>query len=129
MSTKNETGLLIARVLLGLMFLAFAFYKLKEMSVWTSEVERLGFWVPQAAAWIVAIVELVGGLMLVTGVKVREACTALGVILLIATIMHLRDYLKTEQDFQITNVLKNVGILGGLTALWASPGSKGSLVP
>jgi uncharacterized membrane protein YphA (DoxX/SURF4 family) len=96
-----------ARGLLGLLFLMTGWFKVFEMGA--LEHARLLFvqgyaesWIPVWLLWglgtLIPFVELVGGVLLLVGFRVREALLALGFLLLVVTYGHL---LK-EPFFDIT---------------------------
>ncbi len=116
---QNEPGLLIGRILLGLLFVIIAAYKLKDMGgliEWMTSQEMPA---PTALAWGTVSIEILGGLCLILGVKVRVAALVLAVYLVPTTfIIHF----DLENAGQMTHVYKNLGVIGGLIALWASGG-------
>lgn len=122
---QHDTGLLVARVLLGVLFIVMGIYKL-------SDVEGLATWlgkqdlpVPTLLAWFSAIVETAGGLALAVGIFPGRVALLLALYLIPATLKFHGDI---EVDAQITHLIKNTGIIGGLIALWASRGGKLRLV-
>ena len=88
----NETqgyGATLLRVALGTIFLAHSAYL--KVAVYTMAgtvgyFESLGL--PAIAAWLVVTTEIVGGLALLAGVRVREAALALAVVAFGATWVH-----------------------------------------
>ena len=91
-------ALLYARWILGLLFLMAGFYKVFVLGV--GEHARRFFvegysdtWIPLWLLWAVGMaipfIELVAGGFLCLGFRVREACLAIGTILLVVTFGHL----------------------------------------
>lgn len=74
----------ILRVFLGILFLLPGMMKLMDPSGITGMLEGIGFPIAAAFAWILIIVEVLGGLMLITGYKIRWAVRALIIVLLVA---------------------------------------------
>jgi len=118
---QHDTGLLVARVLLGVLFIVMGVYKL-------SGIDELATWLgtqnvplPTAAAWFAAIVETAGGIALAVGIFPGRVALLLALYLIPATLKFHGDI---NVDAQITHLIKNTGIIGGLIALWASRGGR-----
>lgn len=88
----NETqgyGATLLRIALGTIFLAHSAYLKVAVFTMAGTVgyfESLGL--PAIAAWLVVTTEIVGGLALLAGVRVREAALALAVVAFGATWVH-----------------------------------------
>ncbi len=83
---KLEVGILILRVYFG-----FAFF-MHGLAKFQGGVENTAGWfdsigLPGFAAYIVAIVELIGGLLLIVGLGTRYLSALFFVIMIVATIM------------------------------------------
>ena len=76
---------------------------------------------PTVFAWIAAIIETVGGLALIVGIFPGRVALLLALYLVPATLKFHGDI---EVDAQVTHLIKNTGIIGGLIAVWASRGGK-----
>ncbi len=79
----SDFGLLLARVIVGVLLFAHGYQKLFEIGVANFGdvfLEQLGIPLPGLAAWIVALVEFAGGLALILGLLSR-------VVALLATIL------------------------------------------
>ncbi len=72
-------ALLIARIVMGGVFLMAAYFKFKGMEGTAMYIASVGFPFPLALAWIAAIFETVLGLAIITGVCFSEAALLLGV--------------------------------------------------
>lgn len=84
MVRKDELGLTLLRVILGVIFLIHGFAKLQggiENTV--GFFESLGL--PGFAAYIVALIELLGGIAMVLGLGTRVVAGLLALILAVAT--------------------------------------------
>lgn len=73
----KSQALLVARVLMGGVFLMAAYFKFKGMDATASYIASAGFPSALAFAWIAAIFETVLGLAIVTGVYFRQAALLL----------------------------------------------------
>jgi len=76
----------IFRVIVGLMFLVMGISKVTNIAMITGMLQGLGVPVAPITAWLVAIVEVVGGAMLLLGWKMEYAIWPLIVILIVATV-------------------------------------------
>lgn len=81
-------GLLVLRVVVGIIFVAHGFGKLwgttPGMDVWTTMVTGLGFPAPVFFAWLVGLVEFLGGIALIVSFGTRYAALLLGIVMLVA---------------------------------------------
>lgn len=85
MMKSNEMGAFILRVFLGITFFAHGLAKFQGgIQNTVGFFESLGL--PGFAAYVVAIIELVGGLAMVLGVGTRVVAVLFAVILAVATI-------------------------------------------
>ncbi len=77
----KDVAVLIARVALGVIFIAHGWQKFNQwgMEGTAGSFDQMGVPVPTASAWFSAIVELVGGALLVVGLAVPVA----GLLLLV----------------------------------------------
>lgn len=84
MKNYHEVGALILRVVLGITFLIHGVNKFQggigNIAGWFDSIGIPGF-----MAYVVALIELVGGIALIVGVGTRIVSTILGVLLLVAT--------------------------------------------
>jgi len=123
MKCKNcrDWGMLIARILIGLLFVMMAVAKFKNMGGTAGYIESS--WLPagNVMAWAAALIELFGGLMLILGIHVNAAALGLAVFLLIVTLTFHLDF---SDQGQTTQLLKNFAIIGGLLSLHFSGGGK-----
>jgi len=91
----RDTGLLIVRVGLGIMFVMHGFPKIMGgPQQWTglgAAMSGLGIdFVPAFWGFMAAFAEFVGGLALILGFMVRPGCALLAFTMLVATIFHLK---------------------------------------
>jgi putative oxidoreductase len=94
MQDRNaEAGLFVLRVSTGLIFLVHGWEKLfGEQISFVQEMLRMAGWsVPEQVLWLVAVMELLGGLALLLGLFVRLAALGLTVEMLVAVgLFHVR---------------------------------------
>ncbi|MBU9723251.1 MULTISPECIES: DoxX family protein [Bacillaceae] len=81
MSDKNEIGALLLRVMLGIVFLAHGASKFQ------GGIENIVGWfesigLPGALAYVVATIELVGGIALILGIGTRIVSALIGLIMI-----------------------------------------------
>ena len=85
MSSKNEVGALILRLVLGITFFVHGFVKfsggIENQVVWFSSIGLPGFF-----AYVVAIIELVGGFALIIGLGTKVISALLAIIMIGATL-------------------------------------------
>lgn len=119
---KKETrcicwGPTILRISLGLLFIVPGIMKLMNPAMPAGMLEGMGFPAPIIFAWILLLSELIFGLALVVGFKVRYAVWPLAVILLVATIMV---HIPSTDPMKWINVLFHVVGIAGLVSLFNS---------
>lgn len=89
-----EAGLFILRISIGLIFIVHGWEKLfGEQISFVQEMLRMAGWsVSEQALWLVAVLELVGGLALLLGILVRLAALGLTIEMLVAVgLFHVRE--------------------------------------
>lgn len=116
--TLQNSGLLLARILLGLLFLMAGWGKLADVQGFAGYMASGG--VPAFLAWPVVLFELLGGLALILGLLTRPVALALGLFSVVAAVL----YHSPADPAQMTNFLKNLALTGGYLALAiAGPGA------
>ncbi len=78
----SDFGLLLIRVALGIVFLYHGVQKLGDMDKVVGFFGQLGF--PPFLAWVVALLEVVGGALLIVGAYVQIVGPLLAIIMLVA---------------------------------------------
>lgn len=78
-------GMLLVRAATGLVFINHGWMKLNDLSGFESFFSGLGL--PAGAATFIAIIEVLGGLMLIVGVAPRIAGLVLGIEMLVALVL------------------------------------------
>ncbi len=106
---------LVARILIGLLFVVAGLGKLGDVAGFTGYLTSGGL--PAFLAWPTIALEILGGLALIVGFQTRIAAILLaGFTLLAALLFHF----QPADQMQMTNFLKNLAIAGGLFLLFAN---------
>jgi putative oxidoreductase len=105
-------GPLVARVLLGLLFLIEGLDKIGSIEGFAGYMASGG--VPAFLAWPVVVFEIVGGLALILGFQTRIAALALGAFCVVAGFLY--DFNPADQQAMIS-LYKNMALGGGYLAL------------
>jgi putative oxidoreductase len=112
---------LVGRILLAVLFLPAGIGKLTGFAGTVGYIASVGLPLPQVAAAIALIVEIVGGVALIVGFNTRFAALALAVFTLVASIF-FHNYWALPADQQMIPQLmffKNIAVIGGLLTLAA----------
>ena len=115
----RDAVLLLARVLLGAIFVQSGFGKLADLGGFASGLEGMGVPMPYVVGLIGACVEFFGGLAIVLGAWTWLATILVAGFTLIATFLAHRfwDVPAEQRNMQNIQFMKNVAIIGGLLAL------------
>ncbi|MCS0585134.1 DoxX family protein [Massilia pinisoli] len=110
----------VARALVGVLFLASGINKILGFGYVAGWMNSLGF---PAAGLLLAgaiVLEIVGGLALVTGFQAKTAALALALFTVPVTLIFHGFWHVDAAEFQnqLNHFLKNVAIFGGLLALF-----------
>ncbi|MCC5964714.1 MAG: DoxX family protein [Natronohydrobacter sp.] len=115
----NTSLLLVARILLGLLFVVAGFGKLGNVDGFGAYMASGG--VPAILAWPVVLFEILGGLALIAGFQTRIAALALAAFCVLSGLLY---HFDPADQMQMTNLLKNLGLAGGYLALFVTgPGA------
>jgi putative oxidoreductase len=118
MTSSKDLPLLVARVLLGLLFVVAGLGKLASVDGFAGYMASGG--VPAFLAWPVILFEILGGLALIAGVQTRAVALALGAFCVVSGVLY---HFDPADQMQMTNFLKNLALAGGYVALAiAGPG-------
>ncbi len=112
---------LVGRLLLAALFLPAGIGKLTGFSGTVGYISSVGLPLPELAAALALVVEIVGGLALIAGFGTRLAALALGVFTLVASFF-FHNYWGVAAEHQFVQQLlffKNVAVAGGLFTLAA----------
>lgn len=122
MEPGSKWVLLISRICLGLIFLISGLGKISNFTDTAALMASKG--VPATSLLLVVAIalELFGSISLLTGFKTRWGTLALLIFLVPVTLVfhNFWAYVGPQQREQMNQFLKNLAILGGLLALWAS---------
>jgi len=121
--------LLVARVLLGAIFVQSGFGKLTNLEGFAAGLEKMGVPVPYAAGVVGACVEFFGGLAVVLGAWTWLAAILVAGFTLVASFLAHRfwDVPPEQRPMQNIQFMKNMAIIGGLLALAAAGAGRYSL--
>ncbi|MEY8039603.1 DoxX family protein [Saccharopolyspora cebuensis] len=115
--TLSDLALLLARVVVGVTFIAHGYQKLaiNGMDATASGFASMGIPLPTAAAWFAALVELLGGIALVLGVLLPVAGVLLAAVMLGALLFaHLgTTFFVTDGGFEYVLLLAAVSLALG----------------
>jgi putative oxidoreductase len=113
--------LLVARLLFAALFLPSGIRKISGVGEFAQSLASRGVPAPTALAWIGAIAEFIGPILIAIGLKTRAAALLMVVFTLIATAIAHRfwEFQEAARVAQQSNFLKNLAIVGGLLILAA----------
>jgi putative oxidoreductase len=106
----------LGRLLIGLPFAMSGLSKLAAIGPTTEYIRAAGLPLPSLGLALAVIVELGGGLLLITGFRARFVATVLTVFCLVAAVCFHRNF--ADQN-QMIHFLKNVMMAGGLLQIVA----------
>jgi putative oxidoreductase len=112
--SRKHWGLLALRLTAGIIFIYHGWGKLTDnpgIDAFTGMVAGIGFPAARFFAWIVALIEFLGGIALVAGVFIPYATGSLIVVMLIALI--------AVKKFKLPAADPDIALLGSLIALYA----------
>lgn len=116
MNSMTNVFALIGRILLAALFLHSGFGKIGGFQGLIGTVASKGFPMPEFFAAVTIALELVAGLMLVVGWKVRWAALALAAFTLLLSFLFHNFWAMPEAQVAMQRIqfLKNMGMIGGL---------------
>lgn len=127
--TRDEVILLLGRLALGAIFVKSGIQKLLALSAFAASLAQRG--VPQSEMWAVigATVEFVGGILIVTGFRVREASLLMILFVIVATGISHRfwEFAAAARTAQESQFFKNLSIIGGFLLLFVAGGGRYSV--
>lgn len=114
-------GLLALRVALGLILVVHGYAKITGIDATAGFFDGIGIPLPTFSAWLVGLLEFIGGIALIIGFHVKTVASLLAVELVIALlVVHVgAPWAKAELA---------VAVLGGLLALHGTGGGKWRVV-
>jgi putative oxidoreductase len=118
---QHDVGLVIARLLMGSLFVITGYYKFADIEGLATWLAGADMPMSNALAWLAAFGEVAGGLALIVGIWPGPVALVLALYLVPATIMF---HGQLDVSAQVTHLIKNIAIIGGLIGIWASRGGK-----
>lgn len=109
----NSFVLLLARVLLGAIFVVAGFGKLGDVQGFAGYMASGG--VPALLAWPVVLAEIIGGLLLIVGWQTRLAALGLAAFCVASAVLY---HFVPGDQMQMNMFLKNLAMAGGYLALF-----------
>jgi len=112
---------LIGRILLGAIFIVSGFAMLTSLTRTAGFMASIGIPAASGLAIVAGCAEVVGGLAITFGFLSRVAALGLIVLLIPTTLLfhHFWDLSGADRIAEMTNFLKNLAIIGGLSLLVA----------
>jgi putative oxidoreductase len=129
LSRRDDVILLVGRLALGAIFLKSGLQKLLALSAFAASLAQRG--VPASSTWAVigATVEFVGGILIITGLRTREASVLMILFVIVATGISHRfwEFAEAARRAQESQFFKNLSILGGFVLLFVTGGGRYSV--
>ncbi len=107
-----DYGLLALRVIMGVIFIYSGYIKLANPAMMIGMFSALHFPAPTFWNYLVALTELIGGIMVLLGVYARYAAAVLSFVMLVAIIL-----LAKMSGFNLMTIGYPLACMGGLLAL------------
>lgn len=112
------------RILLATIFVLSGINKLSDPAATAAYIASVGLPLPVLGAWAAILVELLGGLALIIGWRVRAVAALLAIFSLVTALFFHAQF--ADQN-QMIHFLKNLGLAGGLLQVVAFGGGRFSL--
>lgn len=116
-ASSSDIALLVARILVGALFIVAAYNKFKGYDGSIAYFTRLGLPMPSVLAPVVMLFEVVCGVLLIVGYQTRIVALALGAFVLVAAFAAHTNFADGNQ---MNHFLKNAAIVGGCLALFVT---------
>ena len=120
--SRQDVIVLLGRIALGAIFVKSGLQKLLALGAFAASLASRG--VPQSSMWAVvgATVEFVGGILIVTGLRTREASLLMVLFVIVATGISHRywEFADAARRLQESQFFKNLSIIGGFVLLFAT---------
>ena len=128
-TTRDEVILLLGRLALGAIFVKSGLQKLLALGAFAASLAQRG--VPASSTWAVigATVEFVGGILIVSGLRTREASLLMILFVIVATGISHRfwEFAEAARRTQESQFFKNLAIIGGFLLLYVTGGGRHSV--
>lgn len=119
----RDLVLLLARILLGWIFLRSGFGKVTDVGAFTASLARRGVPMTDVLGPLGAAVEFFGGLALILGFKIRYSALLMVAFVVVATLIGHRFWEFADAAARRTQqgqFNKNLALIGGMLALWVA---------
>lgn len=121
---SKSNGQTFLRIALAILFIVPGLSKLKNPDIIVGMLSGLGFPIPSVLGWVVLLSEILFGLALLVGWKVRVTVWPLFIILLVAALFVVIPALDTSNLGTIVSLLWHLVGLAGLYSIYKTgPGS------
>jgi putative oxidoreductase len=127
-ASTSDTLLLIARILMGWIFVRSGLGKLIDINAFIATMPGRGL--PGWLGYVAAPLEFFGGIALILGLATRYVAALLLLFVIIATLSSHRYWEFTEvaaRRAQDNNFYKNLAIMGGLVFVFVTAGGRFSI--
>jgi putative oxidoreductase len=111
MTKQTDTVALIGRIFIALLFLLSGIGKLAAPAATQAYIAAMGLPAPTLAYFGSTAVELIGGVLLIVGFRVRAVAVGMAVFTLLTAAFFHRDF--ADQN-QMIHFWKNIAVMGGL---------------
>jgi putative oxidoreductase len=121
-TVQRSTAILIARILIGAIFLVSGLAKLADPAGAVGYMTKAGIPAADVLVYVAGFAEILGGLAVISGFLARVGAIGLFVFMAITTLtMHaFWNFEGQEMAMQNVQFMKNLSIMGGLLMLWAT---------
>ena len=119
MESLQKAAPLVGRILMALIFIMAGIGKFADPAMNSGYMAAMG--VPTILLYPAALVEVIGGLLLIAGFQARWAALALAAFTLLASVLFHNNF---ADQMQMLMFMKNLAIIGGLLFVFAfGPGA------
>lgn len=119
MRSNSDLVLLFSRILISLIFLMSGFQKITNYGGTADKIASQGVPLAMIAAGVAILLELLGGLSVLTGYQSQSGAWLLVVFTVLATVLFhdFWNFPEEKLQGQMIHFLKNLSIIGGLLVL------------
>jgi putative oxidoreductase len=116
MTKQTDTAALIGRIFIAVLFLMSGLGKLAAPAATQAYIAAMGLPAPMLAYLGSTAVELIGGVLLIVGFRVRAVAGGMAVFTLLTAVFFHANF--ADQN-QMIHFMKNIAIMGGLLQIAA----------
>jgi len=129
MQKRSDLVLLLARILLGMIFVLSGYGKLMHLDGFASGLASRGVPMTGFLGPLGAVIEFFGGAAIVLGIEVRWVSALMILFVIVATAIAHRFWELDggARQAQHTQFMKNLAIIGGFLALMAVGGGRAAV--